>query len=561
MLEKIKSEIRIILEDFFLETKKQKLNVTVEEPKQKEMGDFAIPLFVLYRNLKESYPKITDLFEAISEVLKKHELFLTCEFVNGFANLRLNKEAFAKKVLTAKKENKKNNDKTIVIDYSAPNIAKNFSVGHLRSTIIGNALKNLYRKQGYKVIGVNHLGDWGTQYGKMIVAYQKWGDESVIKQDPIIELQKLYVRFHEEAKENPKLDDLARATFKKLEDKDKETLKLWEYFRTESLKEFDRIYQVLGVEFEFVLGESFYNDKTDKVIKELTDKKLLEEDAGAMIVRVPDLVPALIQKTDGTTLYLTRELATVFYRHENYHFDSLLYVVGNEQKNHFDQLRAVIKKMGHDYADLIEHINFGLVLLDGKKMSTRNGRTILLQEVIDEAYQLALKQIEVKNPGLANKEKTAMDIAVGAVIFNDLKNQRQSDFEFDLEAIVRFEGATGPYIQYTLVRIKAILLANPLLKTIKPLYSLYQEEVYFEVLRQISRYEEILEKATFENAPHHLCKYLLSLAVAFNQFYSQVYILNEDEKIRNTNLLLLTRLEEILTESLPILGLKVLERM
>ncbi|MCL2521397.1 MAG: arginine--tRNA ligase [Erysipelotrichales bacterium] len=560
MLEKIKNEIRITLEDFFLKNNNQKLNVTVEEPKQKEMGDFAIPLFVLFKNLKDSYPKITDLFEKISEVLKSNELFESSEFVNGFANLRLNKETFAKKVLTAKIA-KKDSGKTIVIDYSAPNIAKNFSVGHLRSTIIGNALKNLYRNQGYKVIGVNHLGDWGTQYGKMIVAYQKWGNPETIKQNPIIELQKLYVRFHEEAKANPELDDLARATFKKLEDKDAETLKLWEYFRTESLKEFDRIYQVLGVDFEYVLGESFYNDKTDAVIKELTDKKLLEEDAGAMIVRLPDLVPALIQKTDGTTLYLTRELATVLYRHDNYHFDSLIYVVGNEQKNHFDQLRAVIKRMGHAYADLIEHINFGLVLLDGKKMSTRNGRTILLQEVIDEAYDLALKQIEVKNPGLADKEKTAMDIAVGAVIFNDLKNQRQSDFEFDLEAIVRFEGATGPYIQYTLVRIKAILLANPLLKTAKPLYSLYQEEVYFEVLRQVSRYEEILEKATFENAPHHLCKYLLNLAVAFNQFYSQIYILNEDEKIRNTNLLLLARLEVILAESLTILGLKVLERM
>ena len=294
--------------------------------------------------------------------------------------------------------------KTVCIDYSAPNIAKSFSIGHLRSTMIGNALKNIYTKLGYKVVGINHLGDWGTQFGKMIVAYKLWGNRALIESNPITELQKLYVKFHEEVEANPSLEDDARKVFKQLEDGDQDTLALWQYFRDESLKEFMSMYDLLGVSFDTYDGESFYNDKMEPIADKLDELGLLVEDDGAMIVRLENLPPALIKRRDGATLYITRDLAALFYRYNTYHFDKVLYVVGNEQKLHFEQLSAVTKLMGHQFD--IEHVNFGLVLQDGKKMSTRGGRVVKLYDVIKEAINQAELAITAKNPNLTDKEKS-----------------------------------------------------------------------------------------------------------------------------------------------------------
>ncbi|PKK86778.1 MAG: arginine--tRNA ligase, partial [Tenericutes bacterium HGW-Tenericutes-8] len=477
------------------------LNVVVEEPKRGN-ADLAVPLFALVKQLNKKMP---ELVEEISAIVLKEDLIETVTFLNGFLNMSINKTKFSKQVLDKIFMEQSNYgqdhiSKTVCIDYSAPNIAKSFSIGHLRSTMIGNALKNIYTKLGYKVVGINHLGDWGTQFGKMIVAYKLWGNRALIESNPITELQKLYVKFHDEVVANPSLEDDARKVFKQLEDGDQETLDLWQYFRDESLKEFMSMYDLLGVSFDTYDGESFYNDKMEPIADKLDELGLLVEDDGAMIVRLDNLPPALIKRRDGATLYITRDLAALFYRYNTYHFDKVLYVVGNEQKLHFEQLAAVSKLMGHQFD--IEHVNFGLVLQDGKKMSTRGGRVVKLYDVIKEAISQAEQAITAKNPNLSDKEKVAKAVGIGAVIFNDLKNDRNLEIEFNLEQMLAFEGQTGPYLQYSSVRIASILKQQ----TLKPLtdYQIFNEPLYFELVKQIASFNQTLKKAVEANGPHVL---------------------------------------------------------
>ncbi len=375
-----------IINDVYLALEKQipEHEIVIEYPKERKMGDFAIPCFTYAKTLKKS-PQI------IAEQIKEKLNYPKIEVVGGYLNIFLDRQELTKQVLEDifQKDYGKldfGNQETIVIDYSAPNIAKPFSVGHLRSTVIGNALRNICVKCGYQVVGINHLGDWGTQFGKLIVAYKKWGDPEKIKQDPIQELTKLYVLFHETAEKDKTLDDEARLYFKKLEENDPECLELWRWFREESLKEFQKTYDLLGINnFESYHGEAFYNDKMQPVIDELKEKDLLTTSEEAKVVMLEDLPPALIQKKDGATLYLTRDLATAFYRKKTYDFKEALYVVGSEQQLHFKQLKAVIKKMTYDFADNMHHIPFGMILQDGKKMSTRMGKTVKLHDVLEQA--------------------------------------------------------------------------------------------------------------------------------------------------------------------------------
>jgi arginyl-tRNA synthetase len=534
------------------------LNVVVEEPKRGN-ADLAVPLFALVKQLNKKMP---ELVEEISAIVLKAELIESATFLNGFLNMSIDKVKFSKLVLDQVFEEQSDYGKdeilkTVCIDYSAPNIAKSFSIGHLRSTMIGNALKNIYSKLGYKVVGINHLGDWGTQFGKMIVAYKLWGNRALIESNPITELQKLYVKFHEEVEANPSLEDDARKVFKQLEDGDQDTLALWQYFRDESLKEFMSMYDLLGVSFDTYDGESFYNDKMEPIADKLDELGLLVEDDGAMIVRLENLPPALIKRRDGATLYITRDLAALFYRYNTYHFDKVLYVVGNEQKLHFEQLAAVTKLMGHQFD--IEHVNFGLVLQDGKKMSTRGGRVVKLYDVIKEAINQAELAITAKNPNLTDKEKVAKAVGIGAVIFNDLKNDRNLEIEFNLEQMLAFEGQTGPYLQYSSVRIASILKQQ----TLKPLtdFNIFNEPLYFELIKQIASFNQTLKKAVEVNGPHVLSRYLLQLSQTFNQFYGQHKIITEDEAVKNANLHLIQAIRTILNEGLRLLGMTALDEM
>jgi len=450
----------------------------------------------------------------------------------------------------------------VCIDYSSPNIAKPFSIGHLRSTIIGHSLGNLLEKCGYKVVRINHLGDFGTQFGKIIYAYLNFGSEELVKENPIEELVKLYVEFHELAKEHPEMEDAAREIFKELELNNPKYVKLWQWFRDESLKDYMQIYKLLNVDFDTYDGEAFYNDKMQPVIDELKAKGLLKLDEGAMIVDLgKDIPPALIQKSDGSTLYITRDLAALFYRKNTYHFDKALYVVGNEQKLHFEQLRQVIDKMGYPYKEEIVHINFGLVLQDGKKMSTRKGKIVKLGDVLNEAILLSKQYIEDKNPDLENKDEIARKIGVSAIVFNDLKNYRVNDFEFNLEDMVNFFGQTGPYLQYTSVRINSILSEEDFVFDKVVSSEWFDVDYVFDIVKEISLYQGIIRKSVEEYSPSVLAKYLLNLASLFNSFYGKEKILVADTLEKNTKLHLLTMVKNVLNDGMLLLGMQLIDRM
>ena len=536
----------------------------IEVPKYANQGDLAFPAFTLAKVLRKAPQAIaTEIVEAVSD---KH--IARAEAMGPYANFFLERSAFADEVLKEVLELGEHygdwdygQGRKVVIDMSSPNIAKPMSMGHLRSTVIGNAIANLEKKVGYEPIRINHLGDWGTQFGKLIEAYKLWGSEELVKADPIAELIKLYVRFHEEAELDPTLDDKGRAWFKKLEDGDAEAVRLWEWFRSESLKEFNRVYDLLGVTFDSYNGEAFYNDKMDVVVDMLEDANLLKVDNGATIVDLEkyDLPPALIKKSDGATLYMTRDLAAANYRKNTYDFAKCIYVVGMEQSNHFKQLKAVLKELNLPWSEDIVHIPFGLITLNGKKLSTRKGKIILLEGVLKEATELALKQIEAKNPSLENKEAVAHAVGVGAVIFHDLKNDRTNNFDFALEEVVQFEGETGPYVQYTHARAMSILRkANHTVDT-KEAFSLTDDDAW-EVLKLIENYPNVVRFAEEKCEPSAIAKFVINLAQAFNKYYAHTKVLVEDEAF-NSRIALVQTTASLLKQGLALLGVAAPDEM
>lgn len=536
----------------------------IEVPKYANQGDLAFPAFTLAKVLRKAPQAIaTEIVEAVSD-----QHIERAEAMGPYANFFLERSAFADEVLKEVLELGEHygdwdygQGRKVVIDMSSPNIAKPMSMGHLRSTVIGNAIANLEKKVGYEPIRINHLGDWGTQFGKLIEAYKLWGSEELVKADPIAELIKLYVRFHEEAELDPTLDDKGRAWFKKLEDGDAEAVRLWEWFRSESLKEFNRVYDLLGVTFDSYNGEAFYNDKMDVVVDMLEDASLLKVDNGATIVDLEkyDLPPALIKKSDGATLYMTRDLAAANYRKNTYDFAKCIYVVGMEQSNHFKQLKAVLKELNLPWAETIVHIPFGLITLNGKKLSTRKGKIILLEGVLKEATELALKQIEAKNPSLENKEAVAHAVGVGAVIFHDLKNDRTNNFDFALEEVVQFEGETGPYVQYTHARAMSILRkANHTVDT-QAAFSLTDDDAW-EVLKLIENYPNVVRFAEEKCEPSAIAKYVINLAQAFNKYYAHTKVLVEDEAF-NSRIALVQTTASLLKQGLALLGVAAPDEM
>ena len=566
MIDSIKQTIKAGLENYYNEKYNVSLNLTIEEPKKAELGDISIPMFLVVKELKKPMPDV--VAEAVNVIKELSPYIKSVNPTGPFINIIVDKGAVGVEVLKRVYENSSKygdsnigEGKTIVLDYSSPNIAKSFSIGHLRSTMIGNSLKLIFKKAGYKTVSINYLGDWGTQFGKMIVAYEKWGDLDAIKKDPINELSKLYVKFHNEAKDNPELEDEAREAFRKIELKEEKYVNLWKWIREESLKESSEIYKLLGVTFDSYNGEAYYNDKMEPVVDELKAKGLLKEDAGAQIVDLgDDIPPALIKRSDGGSLYITRDLAAVFDRMNTYHFDKALYVVGNEQKLHFTQLKGVLNKMGYDYGEKIEHINFGLYLTNGSKMSTRQGNVVKLYDVLMNAINDAYKQIDEKNPNIENKDEIARKVGIGAIVFNDLKNHRSNDIEFNLESMLKFEGQTGPYLQYTGVRIYSIIEKENIdLNNIDT--KRLELPHYFELIKIMSAFKTTIERATVEYAPSVVAKYLLSLAQSFNAFYAKEKINVEDVKVKNTNMALSSCVRTIINEGLRLLGMEYVNKM
>ncbi|MEE6714234.1 arginine--tRNA ligase [Schleiferilactobacillus harbinensis] len=530
----------------------------LEVPKSLDLGDFAFPAFQLAKTLHKSPVQIAQQLAPLvnADGLQK------VEAKGPYVNVFLDQPVFAHTTFHAILSDPASygaadigHGGNVPIDMSSPNIAKPMSMGHLRSTVIGNALANIFSKLGYHPIKINHLGDWGTQFGKLIVGYKMWGSEEAVKENPIKNLLAYYVRFHQEDKDHPEMDDEAREWFKKLEEGDPEATKLWAWFREISLKEFQKVYDQLGVTFDSYNGEAFYNDKMDEVIQILEQKGLLEKSQGADIVDLSDqdLNPALIRKSDGASLYMTRDLAAAIYRKRTYNFVKSLYVVGGEQKEHFDQLKAVLKKMGFDWADEIVHVPFGLITENGKKLSTRSGRIILLEKVLQDAVGLAQKQVDEKNPTLANKEEVAHQVGVGAVVFHDLKNDRMDNFDFNLEEVVRFEGETGPYVQYTNARAQSILRKAG--KTEADLIdaAALDDAGAWEVIRTLGDFPEIITRAAREYEPSVIAKYALRLAKAFNKYYAHTKVLTGDAD-QDSRLALVASVSAVLQSALALLG-------
>ena len=536
----------------------------LEQPKSSDLGDIAFPAFSLAKVERKAPQAIaTDLAEKI-DTTHFEKVVATGPYVNFFLNKSEISSQVIKEVIKEGADygqQTEGNGGNITIDLSSPNIAKPFSVGHLRSTVIGDALSNIFRKMGYNTIKINHLGDWGKQFGLLMVAYKKWGSKEAVEANPIDELLKLYVRINAEIETDPALDEEGRLWFKKLEDGDPEATELWQWFRDESLVEFNRIYKLLGVEFDSLNGEAFYNDKMEEGIKILEEKGLLEESKGASIVNLDDvnLPPAMIKKSDGATLYITRDIATAMYRARTYNFVKSIYVVGQEQSNHFRQLKAVLKKMGFDWSDDMTHVDFGLVTKNRQKLSTRKGNIILLEPTLQEAISRAKSQIEDKNPELENKEAVAHAVGVGAVKFYDLKTDRRNGYDFDLEAMVSFEGETGPYIQYAYARIQSILRKVNFTPDVNASYNLNDAESW-EIIKLLQDFSRIIKRASDNYDPSLIAKYAISLAQAFNKYYAHTRILDESPE-RDSRLALSYSTAVILKESLRLLGVEAPEKM
>ena len=551
------------IEDLTLE----EIVALIEVPPNKEMGDFAFPCFKLAKVFRKAPNMIAaDLAEnieangAISKVMP----------LGGYVNFFVNKSQLAKTVINdvlTKKEKYGHSDlgqdKAVVIDFSSPNIAKPFHIGHIRTTVIGNALYKIYDSQGYNVVRVNHLGDYGTQFGKLIVAFKLWGSKEAVEANPIPELLKLYVKFHEEAEQKPEMEDEARAWFTKLENGDEEAKALWQWFRDESLKEFARVYDLLDIEFDSYAGESFYSDKMDSVIETLKDKKLLVQSQGTNVVDLEEynMPPALITKNDGSTLYMTRDLAAAIYRKNTYDFDKCIYVVGSQQSLHFQQLFKVLELMGYEWSKDLIHVPFGMVALEEGTMSTRKGRVVFLEDVLKQAVEKTKEIVLSKNPNAKNVEQIAKQVGVGAVVFQELSNSRIKDYTFSWSRTLSFEGETGPYVQYTHARCCAVLRKAEEEVTTDINYDLLSDGDGAEVLKVIGSFNKSILAAMRKNEPHIITRFVLDLAQAFNKFYHDNPILVEDAELRKARLALVAATRQTIENALALLGMHAPERM
>ena len=565
----MKQKIINLLNDAIEELDVEQISEILEQPPKPELGDYAFPCFRLAKVMRKAPQMIA---QDIVDKIPEQDFLERVEVLGAYVNFFTNKTAFAKGVVEKSiVENygasKEGEGKTICIDYSSPNVAKNFHVGHLRTTVIGNSLYKIYSKLGYHVERINHLGDWGTQFGKLIVAYKKWGSEEAVKEKGIEELMRIYVLFHNEADKNPELEDEARAWFHKMETGDEEALKIWKWFIDISLEEFKRIYKLMNMDFDHFTGESFYRDMTDCVVKELTEHGLLTDSEGAKIVDLSeyDMAPCLILKNDGSSIYATRDIAAVEYRKKTYNFTKCLYVTGQEQKLHFAQVFKVMELLGNEWAkDSLVHIPYGLVSLGGEKLSSRDGKVVFAEDILKEAISKIRDIIEEKNPELSNEEKdeAARIVGVGSVIFNDLYNQRIKDVSFKWEHITSFEGETGPYVQYTYARCSSILRnVDNFILTSDIDYSVLSDESSVELLKEINRFEDVIKEASERYEPSVIARYAVDLAQSFNRFYTENRIVVPEENVKQARCVVTSITRKILKDSLDLLGIGCVEKM
>ena len=543
----------------------------IETPADSSMGDYALPCFKLARVLRKAPPMIA---KGIAEAIADDPMFAKVEQVNAYVNMFLAREAFAGEVIS--EVNEKDADygrsdlgenRKVIVEYSSPNIAKPFHIGHIRSTVIGSSIANIYDFLGYDVFRINHLGDYGTQFGKMIVAYRRWGNREDVINEPIKTLLEYYKKFHIEAEKDPSLEDEARATFTKLEHGEKEEVELWQWFRDESLKEFNRVYDMLGISFDSYNGESFYSDKMPRFVKELEDKGLLEEDDGAQIVRLDDynLPVALITKSDGSTLYITRDIAAAVYRKETYDFYKNIYVVASQQNLHFQQWIQILEMMGYEWARDCVHVPFGLVSMEEGTMSTREGRVIFLEDVLNRAVDQTREIIKEKNVNTENIEETAAAVGIGAVIFNELSNYRIKDYVFSWEHVLNFEGETGPYVQYTHARACSILrnAGEEVVAKAKAGFdpSYITGDSAHELVTLLYELPAVIAEAGEKYEPSIVTRHIVDIAQAYNRFYHDEHILveNEDEKVAKVALVMAAR--AAIRNGLALLGMKAPEKM
>lgn len=553
-----------------LEMNVNEIEKSIENPKGVDNGDYAFPCFKLAKVLRKAPPVIAE--ETKQKLVVDEKIVTKIEVVGGYINFFVNKEILGSQVLQeianseqyGKSEIRKNQN--IVIDYSAPNIAKPFHIGHLRSTVIGGALYNIYKYLGYNVTGVNHLGDYGTQFGKLIEGYKRWGSEYSINENPIDELTKIYIRINQACKDDESILEECRNNFKKLEDGDPYCVELWNKFKNVSLKEFQKVYDLLGSKFDSWNGEAFYSDKMGEIVELLEKSGKLVKSEGARIIDLEDkgMAPCIIEKSNGSSTYATRDLAAIMYRARTYDFDKALYVTSYEQVLHFKQVFETAKLLGLDekYINGLEHVPFGMVLLKTGKMSTREGNMIKLEDLLNEAMLRAEKIIEEKNPDLENKKEVAKKVGIGAVIFNDLSNSRVKDEIFDWDTILNFQGETGPYIQYTYVRTKSVIEKAggvPDIKDVKVSYLL--DDASSKILKLIYNFEDILNQVTDKNEPSILSRYLIDVAKAYSNFYNENKIIDDDKDVQNARVYLTFAVGKVLKTGAELLGIEMPDRM
>ena len=549
----------------------KELETYIEIPPNSDLGDYAFPCFKLAKTLRKAPPVIAA--EIKENIGIDGEIIQQIDIVGGYLNIHINKETLVENVIKEvleKQEKYGSSDigqgKNVVIDYSAPNIAKPFHIGHLRSTVIGGALYKIYNFLGYNSVGINYLGDWGLQFGKVMAGYDMWKDEYDFTKNEIQSILKIYVRFCQEEKEKPELTEKAREYFKKLEEGNKKQVETWEWIRKISLENYQKTYKLLNSKFDSYNGEAYYNDKMNAVVEELREKGLLKESEGAQVVDLEayDMPPCIIITSAGTTIYATRDLASLKDRINKYHFDKAIYVVGNEQRLHFKQVFKVLELMGYpEYASRCEHVPFGLVVdKDGEKIGSRKGNSIFLEDILKEAIQKVEKIIDEKNPNLENKEEVARKVGVGAIIFNDLSNSRIKDEIFDWDMLLNFQGETGPYIQYIYVRTRSLLEKSSYVPELEKLdFSKLQEKEAIETIKLLYRFNEFVENAAQKNEPSIVARYLIDVAQSFSTFYNEHKIITEDKSIQHIRLALTYCVGIVLKTGVELLGMEMPNKM
>lgn len=539
----------------------------LETPPDKKLGDFALPCFRLSKTLRKAPQMIA---ASLAEKLSCEEIERV-EVVGGYMNVFLSRSYVAKGIVEAVLANPGRwgssalgEGKTVCLDYSSINIAKRFHIGHLSTTMIGHSLKRIYDFNGYKTVGINHLGDWGTQFGKMICAYKKWGNRDEVEAGGVQAMVDLYVKFHAEAEKDPSLEDEGRAWFKKIEDGDEEAMEIFSWFKAVTLKDTQRVYDLLGVSFDSYNGEAFYNDKMEPVVAELKEKGLLVESQGAQVVNLDDfgMPPALVLRSDGATLYITRDLAAAFYRHNEYAFDKCLYVVAYQQNLHFKQLFKILDLMGHDWHKGMEHVSFGMVSYEGRALSTREGYVVYLEDLLNKAIEKAREIIDEKSPNLENKDEVARQVGVGAVVYFDLHNERIKDIDFRWERALSFEGETGPYVQYTHARCCSVLRKAGAYAGAAPDFTALCDDEAMDVLMQIARFPETVRKAMDQNEPSLITRHTTSLAQAYNKYYFEHRIMEESNPAATAARVQLTdAVRDVIKTGLYLIGVEAPERM